>query len=284
MEKGVPVRSISRCLAMLQFINRKGPSSMMEIARAVDLPYPTTIRIVQTLLHEGMLECEPVRKLYRVTSMVQTLSIGVHEQADLLKASRPHLNALTYKHGWPVSIVSASGPCMMLRDSTYSMTSRAFNNYYPGYTFPMLDCAAGHIHLAFVDDETRECLLNGMEANAKTQVVMDMFKSGVLTRRLRSMGYATQDRSQSTLNPGKTSSISFPILDSGYVAGVLTLSFFVSTMPMVDAVRLFVDDLRTSAREISGALEALRRPAGNPESLADSRPAHAAGKSLLMAA
>lgn len=283
MEKGVPVRSISRCLAMLQFINRKGPSSLMEIARAVSLPYPTTIRIVQTLLHEGMLECEPVRKLYRVTSMVQTLSIGVHEQADLLKASRPHLNSLTYKHGWPVSIVSASGPYMMLRDSTYSMTSRAFNNYYPGYTFPMLDCAAGHLHLAYVDDETRECLLNGMAPNPKTQVTMDMFKSGVLTRRIRSAGYATQDRSQSTLNPGKTSSISCPIIDGGYVAGVLTLSFFVSTMPMVEAERLFVADLLTSAREISVALETLHGSEARSETLAGRQNVPASRKAELMA-
>ena len=68
MEKGVPVRSISRCLAMLKFINSSGPVSLMEIAKAVALPYPTTIRIVQTLIHEGMIESEPVRKLYRATS------------------------------------------------------------------------------------------------------------------------------------------------------------------------------------------------------------------------
>lgn len=257
MEKGVPVRSISRCLAMLQFINRNGPSSLMEIARAVDLPYPTTIRIVQTLIHEGMLESEPIRKLYRATSLVQTLSVGVHEHGHLLQASRPHLIALTQKHGWPASISTSAGPNMMVRDSTYSMTSRAFNNYYPGYTFPMLECASGHVHLAFVDDETRDCLLSGLESTSANSVAIKMFRSGVLTRRIRDDGYATNDRTVPTMNPGKTSSIAVPIMDRHFVAGTLTLSYFASTMTMAEALRLYVDDLRKSAAEISLNLAAL---------------------------
>jgi IclR family mhp operon transcriptional activator len=156
-----------------------------------------------------------------------------------------------------MSITAACGPNMMLHDSTYSMTSRAFNNYYPGYTFPMLDCAAGQVHLAFVDDETRECLLSGMDANGRNKVVLEMFRTGVLTRRIREAGFATNERSPSTLNPGKTSSIAFPILDRGYVAGVLTLSYFVSAMSMAEAEKRYLDDLRQSAREIGELLECM---------------------------
>ena len=264
MEKGVPVRSISRCLAMLQFINRNGPSSLMEIARAVDLPYPTTIRIVQTLMHEGMLESEPVRKLYRATSLVHTLSVGVHEHGHLLQAARPHLVALTRKHGWPASISTPSGPNMMVRDSTYAMTSRALNNYYPGYTFPMLECASGHDNLAFVDDEARDCLLSGLEGANANSVVIQMFRSGVLTRRIRSDGYATHDRTVSTMNPGKTSSIAVPIMDRNFVAGTLTLSFFSSSMTMAEALKLYVTDLRDSAAEIGRTMEALAMPPSPP--------------------
>ncbi|CAN5902715.1 DNA-binding transcriptional regulator [soil metagenome] len=257
MEKGVPVRSISRSLAMLQFINRHGPSSLMEIARAIDLPYPTTIRIVQTLIHEGMIETEPVRKLYRATSLVQTLSVGVHEHGHLLQAARPQLVSLTRKHGWPVHMTTPAGPSMLVRDSTYAMTSRAFNNYYPGYACHMLECAAGFAHLAFVDDETRDCLLSGLEVSPGNKVVFDMFRSGVLTRRIRDDGYATNDRTVSTLNPGKTSTIAVPIMDQGFVAGILSMSFFASSMTMAEAVHLYVPDLRESAQEISRTLAEL---------------------------
>ena len=262
MEKGVPVRSISRCLALLQFINRNGPPSLMEIARAISLPYPTTIRIVQTLVHEGMLECEPVRKYYRVTGLVQTLAVGSHESANLLTASRPHLVALTQAHGWPMSIATAVGPSMMVRDSTYDMTSRAFNKYYPGYTFPMLECAAGHAHIAFVSDAVRDCLLDGLASDYKTSVPLAMFRSGSLTNRIRNDGFAMNDRTPHSMNPGKCSSIAVPILEAGCVAGVLSLTFFSSAMPMAEAEQRYAADLLLHGRAIGKTLENLQHAGG----------------------
>ena len=258
MEKGVPVRSISRCLAMLKFINSSGPVSLMEIAKAVALPYPTTIRIVQTLIHEGMIESEPVRKLYRATTLVQTLSVGARENGDLLQAGRPLMIGLTREHGWPASISTASGPSMQVRDSTYTMTSLAFNNYYPGYAFPMLEVASGLVHLAFVSDETRECLLNGLDNGGANRATVEMFRSGALTRRIRADGYATHDRTTCTLNPGKTSSIAVPILEHGLVAGALSLSYFATAMTMTEAVRRYEQAVKSCAGAIGSALETLR--------------------------
>jgi IclR family mhp operon transcriptional activator len=146
---------------------------------------------------------------------------------------------------------------MMVHDSTFSMTSRAFNNYYPGFTFPMLDCAAGQVHLAYVDDETRECLLSGMDAKGHNKVVQEMFRAGTLTRRIRDAGYATHERTLSSLNPGKTSSIALPILDRGYVAGVLSMTYFYSAMPTAEAERRYLDDLRQSVQDIGQALESM---------------------------
>lgn len=59
MEKSVPIRAISRGIVVLQLINRQGSATLMEIARGARLPYPTACRIVQTLVHEGLIECEP---------------------------------------------------------------------------------------------------------------------------------------------------------------------------------------------------------------------------------
>lgn len=87
MEKGVPIRAISRGLAVLQAVNRHGGLTMMEIAQLSEVPYPTACRIVQTLLHEGMLEREPGRKRYRATASVLTLSSGFVSPAPPQRAS-----------------------------------------------------------------------------------------------------------------------------------------------------------------------------------------------------
>ena len=54
MEKGVPIRSLSRGIAVLQAINRGGTISMMEIARTSNVPYPTACRLVQTLVQNRL--------------------------------------------------------------------------------------------------------------------------------------------------------------------------------------------------------------------------------------
>ena len=145
---------------------------------------------------------------------------------------------------------------MMVRDSTYTMTSLAFNNYYPGYTFPMLEVASGLAHLAFSSDEVRGCLLDGLDDGTRDRATIEMFRSGALTRRIRAAGFATHDRTTCTLNPSKTSSIAAPVFEADRLAGVLALSYFSTAMPMAEAVRRYAERLQQCARDIGTALAA----------------------------
>lgn len=254
MERGVPIRSVSRSIAVLQCINRHGSLSLMEVARGVRLPYPTTFRIIQTLVHEGLIECEPTRKHYRPTQLVQSLSVGYRDHGPLLRVARPHIAELTRKLTWPISVVTHVGQSMMVRDSTHTQTSLTFTNYEPGYTMPMLECASGHAYLAHVPDEVRHSLLDGIEGFERRSTMSEMFRSDKLVRRIREDGYATCDRNPHTANPGKTSSISVPLFEHGRVTGSLTLVFFSSAMSMAEAVRRYVHDLKLTAAAISAGL------------------------------
>jgi IclR family mhp operon transcriptional activator len=164
MEKGVPIRAISRCVSVLQAINRAGSLTMMDVAHASGVPYPTACRIVQTLLLEGLIEREPARKRYRPTALVQTLSHGFQAHGRLVEAARPHIVDLTKRHGWPVSLASHVGQRMVIRDSTHTLTSLTFNNYYPGYTLPILESASGCAHIAFTSEEDRANILSTLRA------------------------------------------------------------------------------------------------------------------------
>lgn len=254
MERGVPIRSVSRSIAVLQCVNRHGSLSLMEIARGVGLPYPTTFRIIQTLLHEGLVECEPSRKCYRATQLVQTLSVGYRETGNLLARARPHMVALTRRISWPLSLVTHVGQSMMVRDSTHSETSLSFCNYEPGYTLPLLECASGHVYLAHVPDADRQSMLAGLEALEHRSHMLEMFKGERLVQRIREDGYATFDRNPHSAVPGKTSSIGVPIFEGSRVAGAMSLVFFASAIPMAEAVRRHVDDLKQCAASISAEL------------------------------
>ncbi len=256
MEKGVPIRSISRCISVLQAINRAGDLSLMEIAKRAKVPYPTACRIVQTLLHEKLIEREPTRKHYRPTALVQSLSNGFQIHSQLVAVAREPIVALTKLHGWPVSLATRVGHSMVIRDSTHALTSRTFNNYYPGYTLPILECAAGKAYLAHADDDEREMIVQEIRASGDTwdHLTMRLLESGSLLEDIRKAGYAVKGRNRYTETPGKTSSIARPVFGPRGVVGSIVLIFFSSAMKLDDAVARYDNDLRRAAEAISGAL------------------------------
>lgn len=255
-ERGIPIRSISRAIAVLQAVNRAGSISMMEIAHASNLPYPTACRIVQTLLYEELIERESVRKRYRPTAMVQTLSMGYQGHGALVRATHPNITALTREIGWPISLSTHVGSTMLLRDSTHSLTSLTFNEYHPGFAMPILDCAAGLVHLAFCDDEERATILDHLARFGNKQIdhMLKLTREGLIEQ-VANQGYATRDFNSFTLNPGKTSSIAVPLIVCGEIVGALTVAFFASTIAMRDAVLELLPRLRDCADAIVADLE-----------------------------
>ncbi len=229
---------------------------MMEIAKAAQVPYPTACRIVQTLLYEGLIEQEPARKRYRPTALVQTLSHGYQHDDKLVKVARSHIVTLTKKVGWPVSIAIRVGRNMMLRDSTHANTSLTFEQYYPGFTVPILDSASGKLSMAFAPDEEREMILQWMRVSQ--EIDLQYLKTAELSLNvdhIRQAGYAIQGRNHFNLTPGKTSSIAVPIFLQGKFAAAMTMVFFVSAMKIEDALKAYLDDLLATAAAISHDLE-----------------------------
>ncbi|WP_156374413.1 helix-turn-helix domain-containing protein [Pseudorhodoferax sp. Leaf274] len=259
MERSVPIRSVSRSIAVLQAINRGDWLTVMEISKAVDLPYPTTFRIIQTLMHEGLVVCEASCKRYRVTALVQSLAQGYADQGSLVDALRPRMVELTRKHSWPISLTTHVGRSMVVRDSTHSLSSLTFWNYAPGFCLPLLESASGHAFLAHAPSHKRIALLEGLEAYERRSPLLDMFKSEKLVQNIRDNGYATWERNPHAQVPGKTSSIAVPLFDHGEVVGALSLVFFASALPMAEAVRRYADDLKDAAQRLSD--DALAPPA-----------------------
>jgi IclR family mhp operon transcriptional activator len=253
MEKGVPIRSLSRGIAVLQAINRGNSLSMMEIARTSEVPYPTACRIVQTLVFEGLIEREPSRKRYRPTALIQTLAHGYHGHARLVKAARAHIVELTRHVGWPISLTTHVGHSMVIRDSTHALTALTFSNYYPGFAMPVLECAAGLVYIANVPAVERAGVLHTLRLlkNKTASHVIELLEEEGLADKIASQGYATRGNNWFTNNPGKTSSIAVPIVAGGDVAGVLTLAFFSSATKMEDATRQFVAPLQQAAAAIA---------------------------------
>ncbi len=234
-------------------INRGKSLSLMEIARSSEMPYPTACRIVQTLLYEGLIEREPGRKRYQPTALVQTLSLGFQGDAHLAKVARPHIVDLTRRLGWPISLTTNVGHSMVIRDSTHALTTLTFSSYHPGFTLPVLECAAGLAYLSHIDDDARENMLNALKLVPRrvNLHMIELFENGALAEGIRRDGYATRGHNRFTRNPGKTSSIALPVFTDNGIAGMLTLAFFSSAMKMGVAIDRFIQPLTETAAAIS---------------------------------
>lgn len=246
------IRSIGRGFAILQAINRYGSISMTDIAAEARVPYPTTCRIVQTLIGMGMVERETGRKRYRPTALVQTLSMGYQREDRLAELARPHMAELTRDIVWPVYMCCRIGPKMMVKETTDSMTSLAFSHCHPGYTVPLTESSSGKVYLAFCPDDERELLLRGVsrEPSYGAQSFDEVLQT------VRRDGFATATRHRYTENPGKTSAISAPIIAPDGEVSALSMLFFSSAMSINDAIDRFADKVKNAAAAISTELAA----------------------------
>ncbi|WAH60777.1 helix-turn-helix domain-containing protein [Pseudomonas silvicola] len=250
MKDEVPIRAVSRSLAVLKLINAHGQLSMTEISRLSQLPYPTTSRIVQTLVHEGMIQCDLGRKRYYPTELVKTLSASYVDHGDIRDVARPYLMELTRQHNWPFMITNQVGHSVQIQDSTYGETSTSFNCYPSGYRLPLLGCAAGHAYLAFVEDDVRDCLLRGLERLGTQHHALGRFCHGDYAQSIRRCGFAAYERSMYTANPGKTSAIAVPLVRDGGRLAQLSISYISSAMSMAEAVKRYAEPLMIHAARI----------------------------------
>lgn len=264
MERGVPVRAITRGFSVLSAISRSGPLTLMDISRAADVPYATACRIVQTLMHEGLIDREAGLKKYRVTALVQSLATGFQQEDLLASKARPFLEDLCRNVGWPISLSTRVGTRMMVRASTHKMTSLTFTNYYPGFTLPISESASGKAYLAFCDEQELELIkvaLVETSSEASQSGLVLLSDDGALEK-IREDGYAMQARNLYNFEPGKTSSLAVPLFDTeNKLVGTLALIYFASAIKPGEAAEQFVAPMLETSRQISGALEAVSEDA-----------------------
>jgi IclR family transcriptional regulator, mhp operon transcriptional activator len=242
-------------MTVLRVINRHGSLSMMSIAKASGLSYPTTFRLVRTLMHEGLVEQEVSRKHYRPTALVQELSIGYRPYSQLVTIARPHLEALTKLNGWPVSIATPVGMSMVLRDSTHADTTLTFEHYPPGFTFPLTESASGILFLAYALGDVVDNVKDWLREKDGAEDELKHFPTQETLQRVRAQGYASLGWGQHNLNPGRTSAISVPIFRKGNFEAALTLVYFAAAMKPAKAIERYLDTLIERAQMIGGVLD-----------------------------
>lgn len=248
MDNRVPIRSLSRGIAVLQTINQGGAMTITEISRACGLPFATASRLVLSLVHDGLVVRDADRPRYRPTALVQTLSNGFRGDEGLLHAARPHLIALTQATGWPTGIAMAVGRTLILRDAAYSPQSPAFEPMPIPPAAHMGDHAPGLAYLAALDPEAR-ATLDPAPARRTRTAPTGPSPTGPSTAQIdevRANGFAISQH-------GATSCKAAPLFDASGPVGALCVAFDTHAQRQRDATARIAPHLLRTARSISEA-------------------------------
>jgi len=254
-----PVQSVLRALALLRELNRQRTTTVDQLHRATGLPKPTIMRLVGTLVVDGLVTKVERGLGYRVTSQVGRLSAGFHGGPLVAEAGRAWASDLTRRLKWPAAIAVLDQMQM-----TISVSTLADSNVSPfhgslGVRFSLVSRALGRAYLAFCPEAERKILLRMIAASPDPEDNPPNLERVVaaVVATVRRQGYALRDPK---VEPRSSNTVAVPILLGDGVAGTIGLSYFRSAVSHAALVGELVPALQAASRQITAAMERLQPP------------------------
>lgn len=261
-----PVTAALRVLDVLFALNRLKEASLADLFRETKLSRPTIIRMLETLIHAGLVTRHPATMLYMPTGRTLELSSGYQRHEEMGLAAATVLASLHKDLQWPSDVAVFDQDAMVLSRTSRQEGVLHFNRR-PGYRAPLLGTSLGRSFLAFCDAATREKALAALhgspdpwnEIAGRPEALREMLET------VRRNGYATMDRDYSSSSyGGAASAIGVPILMNGVAIGSLNLMYLRNSLDEDSVISRFARPLQAAAGEIAEALANLRAGASRP--------------------
>jgi IclR family mhp operon transcriptional activator len=242
-----PVRSVVKALDLLAEINRSGIATVGELHRRLDLPKPTIVRLLETLMEAGYVSRDERVRGYQVTSAVGRLSAGFHGAPLVIEAARPWTTALTRQIKWPCAVCLLDLDAVVVRFSTIMDSPVSPFHATLGARLSLGGRALGRAHLLFCPEEERTILRAAMAVspNVENSAFSDSTCNELLVQ-ARRRGYVERDPD---VEPRNSSTIAVPLMLGERVLATLGVSFFRSVVATPDdKARIIRPLMRTKAR------------------------------------
>lgn len=251
------VQSLRRALAILRELNRRNNTTVDQLHRMTGLPKPTIVRLLGTLVEEGLVAKAERGIGYHVMSGVLALSAGYRGGPLISEAGRPWANDLTRRLQWPAVIAVPDQGRVAVVVST--LTESAISPYHAavGTRFGLLTHAIGRAYIAYCPPAERKILLKMLAVSSHAEDTppdLERVLSAVV-KTVRRQGYARRDPA---LDP-RVDAVAVPILQGGVVLGTIGLSFFRSAVSDDMLVESLVPALKEASEAITSSIERLQR-------------------------
>lgn len=239
-------RSLVRGLRVLTEISANGPMRASEVARRVDLPRATVVRLIETLIESGMIRRHDGSKTYEVTEQVTRLSHGYDRWSALTDSAIADITEAANTLTWPLVLSTPSGLDMVVRYNTDHLSPLALQRYNLGFRIPVFDTASGMVFLAYGSNSERDTYLNLLETEQGTLDVSRVKRRIVETQ---AEGFCIHHRAGSL-----EKTLAVPVLHNGVFQGALAMRYIPSAISYAELKSRYVEPINTLAKSIGDKL------------------------------
>ncbi|MBI1261340.1 MAG: DNA-binding transcriptional regulator [Rhizobiales bacterium] len=247
-----PVQPVMRSFRLLEALNMHAPSSLAALHQATDLPKPTLVRLLDTLIAGGYVTRLPRRGGYTLTERVLRLSGGFKHSDQVVEAGRPFLSALTARYRWPVAMATLDRDAMLVRLSTGHESPFVTDPALINKRLPMLVAALGRAYIAFCPDAERDAILAMLRSSnlAANSSARDTRHVNSLIKRVRRLGYA----STAPVPGDPAMGLAVPVIRGDEVLACITMRYIGSAMNEAEAVTRYLVPMQETAKAIAASL------------------------------
>jgi IclR family mhp operon transcriptional activator len=154
------IRAVERALQVVGLLVSTERLTVAQVVKASGLPRTTAYRVLRTLVEQGFATEWPELGTFGPGPVLGRLATRSDPLAAIVDAARPVARALSQKTRWPVAVATVVGNEVVVRYSTDGEAALAYAPQHPGVRLPLLDSAAGRLHLAFGDAAERALWLD----------------------------------------------------------------------------------------------------------------------------
>jgi len=248
-----PVNSVCRALTVLKILNRKRIATVNAIHAETDIPRPTIVRMLETLMHEGYVVRDNMCGGYRVTEHVAALSEGYSGISRVIEVARPLAIGLTRQIRWPIGLGMLDDDAIEILYWTGTISPVVHTNTVLRKRADLLRSAMGRAYMAFCGEEERERHIAGIRKDFSAEFgIKEELAFRHRLDRIRAAGYAVRDP---RTEPLRMTTFGVPIMEENKVAAVMSVSFFKTSVAPSKVKEEVLSPLLETRTDIEHALD-----------------------------
>lgn len=251
-----PVRAIIRGLQVLRVISEDGPLAALDIGKRVNLPQPTIVRILETLISAGYIYRLERSAQYGVTARTLTLSKGFAATSRLVQLATPIIEELRTEIGWPSNLATYEQGQMSIAYTNRSEHGMSISSRL-GARIPVLVTGVGIAYLAHLSPEELKRVQSQLNTSDSRWDTNPRMLEGLDERlgEARKNGYALAEQAYlDEIYHSRIWAVAVPVIVGGKVIACLSSLILSSAGPQSRMMAKVLPPLKRASQAIADRL------------------------------